>query len=145
MTPIRRLFLYHRAQLSHPRRIPFHKACPNSPYYRAMGTEINASNAPAQRNNAAPAGPEQTAQGPLPLPEPPTDGAAIELDVSSGQGIKLDHLGPMVVNRDGTLSRIANWEHMADIERRNTLRILGKRNQLRMETLKAADGDSAAR
>ncbi|KAF2250192.1 hypothetical protein BU26DRAFT_411913, partial [Trematosphaeria pertusa] len=84
--------------------------------------------------------PEQTAQGPLPLPEPPTDGAAIELDVSSGQGIKLDHLGPMVVNRDGTLSRIANWEHMADIERRNTLRILGKRNQLRMETLKAADG-----
>ncbi|KAJ4299054.1 hypothetical protein N0V90_004298 [Kalmusia sp. IMI 367209] len=82
---------------------------------------------------------------PLPLPEPPSDTKAVELDVSSGNAVKLDHLGPMVVNRDGTLSRIANWEQMTDIERRNTLRILGKRNQLRMETLKAAeDAKSAA-
>jgi predicted Fe-S protein YdhL (DUF1289 family) len=50
--------------------------------------------------------------------------------------VKLDHLGPMVVNRDGTLSRIANWEHMTEIERRNTLRILGKRNQLRLDGLR---------
>lgn len=81
----------------------------------------------------------RAAEQPLPLPEPPEHSQATELDVSSGQGVKLDHLGPMVVNRDGTLSRIANWEHMTEIERRNTLRILGKRNQLRMETLKAAE------
>ncbi|KAF2258336.1 hypothetical protein CC78DRAFT_479039 [Lojkania enalia] len=59
--------------------------------------------------------------------------------MSSGSAVKLDHLGPMVVNRDGTLSRIANWEHMTEIERQNTLRILGKRNQLRMEALKGEE------
>lgn len=45
----------------------------------------------------------------------------------------------MVVIRDGTLSHIANWKRMTDIERRNTLRVLGKRNQLRQETLKTAE------
>lgn len=42
----------------------------------------------------------------------------------------------MVVGRDGTVSRIANWGEMAEIERRNALRILGKRNQLRLATLR---------
>jgi hypothetical protein len=74
-----------------------------------------------------------------------TDVGAGELDVSSGQGVKLDHLGPMVVKRDGTLSRVANWEQMADIERRNTLRILGKRNQLRMAALRAEEDERAAK
>jgi hypothetical protein len=59
-----------------------------------------------------------------------------QLDVN-GDGIKLDHLGPLVVNVDGTLSRIANWAQMTEIERRNTLRVLGKRNKARMEALKA--------
>ncbi|KAF2641158.1 hypothetical protein P280DRAFT_372494, partial [Massarina eburnea CBS 473.64] len=83
---------------------------------------------------------ENTAQQPLPLPEPPTGSKAIELNVSSGEGVKLDHLGPMVVNRDGTLSRIGNWEQMTEIEQKNTLRILGKRNQLRLDSLKAEGG-----
>ncbi|KAL5690771.1 hypothetical protein EMGR_007528 [Emarellia grisea] len=42
---------------------------------------------------------------------------------------------------DGTLSRIANWEQMTEIERRNTLRVLGKRNKLRLDSLKAAEGE----
>lgn len=82
---------------------------------------------------------ESSNHQPLPLPEPPADSKATELNVSTGQAVKLDHLGPMVVNRDGTLSRISNWEHMSEIERQNTLRVLGKRNQLRLETLKAAE------
>lgn len=82
---------------------------------------------------------ERPLDQPLPLPEPPADSKATELNVSTGQAVKLDHLGPMVVNRDGTLSRIGNWAEMSEIERQNTLRILGKRNQLRMETLKAAE------
>lgn len=40
------------------------------------------------------------------------------------------------MNQDGTLSRIANWAQMTDIEKRNTLRVLGKRNQVRMAKLK---------
>ncbi|KAF2147033.1 uncharacterized protein K452DRAFT_194342, partial [Aplosporella prunicola CBS 121167] len=53
--------------------------------------------------------------------------------------LRLDHLGPMVVNRDGTLSRIANWEGMTELERTNTLRVLGKRNQLRLKALEQED------
>ncbi|KAF2108131.1 hypothetical protein BDV96DRAFT_587820 [Lophiotrema nucula] len=80
----------------------------------------------------------------LPLPEPSTESSAAKLDVSSGQGVKLDHLGPMVVNKDGTLSRIANWEHMTEIEKRNTVRILGKRNMLRIEALEKDEEEKGA-
>jgi len=44
----------------------------------------------------------------------------------------LDELGPMIVNSDGTLSRIANWQTMTDLERERTVRVLNKRNQLRL-------------
>ncbi|KAI2624581.1 hypothetical protein GGS26DRAFT_203955 [Hypomontagnella submonticulosa] len=73
---------------------------------------------------------------PLPLPEPDHTGDATQLPVG-GEGVKLDHLGPLVVNEDGTMSRISNWENMADIEKQNTLRILGKRNKARLDALKA--------
>ncbi|ORX58252.1 hypothetical protein DM01DRAFT_1266707, partial [Hesseltinella vesiculosa] len=32
---------------------------------------------------------------------------------------KLKELGPVVVNADGTLSRINNWKEMSEIERNN--------------------------
>ncbi|KAJ9482366.1 hypothetical protein VN97_g11066 [Penicillium thymicola] len=65
---------------------------------------------------------------------------SIKLDMSGGgTEVKLDHLGPMVVNVDGTLSQIGNWQQMTDIEKNNTLRVLGKRNQKRLETLRAKE------
>jgi hypothetical protein len=54
----------------------------------------------------------------------------------NGQAVALDHLGPVVVARDGTLSRIGNWHEMTDMERQTALRILGKRNQLRLGALR---------
>ncbi|KAI1274470.1 hypothetical protein F5Y07DRAFT_214727 [Xylaria sp. FL0933] len=75
---------------------------------------------------------------PLPPALPPADdGATSTLEVG-GAALRLDKLGPLVVNEDGTMSRIANWEKMADIERENTLRILGKRNQMRLAKLRGA-------
>lgn len=69
----------------------------------------------------------------------PSASDATQIDVSSGQGVaKLDHLGPMVVNTDGTLSRITNWENMTEFEQKNTLRIISKRNKERLAALKAA-------
>jgi len=56
--------------------------------------------------------------------------------------VKLDHLGPMVVNVDGTLARISNWEQMTDGEKQGTLRIIGKRNKQRLEALKAKGEDA---
>jgi hypothetical protein len=79
---------------------------------------------------------EEKRDTPLGLPEPPAGG--IKLDVGSGEGVALDHLGPMVVNKDGTISRITNWDGMAEIEKKNTLRILQKRNKQRLDALKQA-------
>ncbi|KAJ5081455.1 hypothetical protein NUU61_009719 [Penicillium alfredii] len=62
-----------------------------------------------------------------------------------GSAAKLDHLGPMVVNVDGTLSRISNWEQMTEMERKTTLRVLGKRNKQRLEALKAAGGEGESK
>jgi hypothetical protein len=79
---------------------------------------------------------EQQPKAPLALPAAPSDGTT-QLDMSNGgTTVSLDHLGPMVVNVDGTMSRISNWDKMADIEKKNTLRIIGKRNKSRLEALK---------
>jgi predicted Fe-S protein YdhL (DUF1289 family) len=44
----------------------------------------------------------------------------------------------MVVNADGTMSRITNWEAMTEMEQKNTLRIISKRNKERLAALEAA-------
>ncbi|KAF8797658.1 hypothetical protein BYT27DRAFT_7030209, partial [Phlegmacium glaucopus] len=66
-----------------------------------------------------------------PGPDPSKDNVT-KLDAAGGKSIKLDELGPMVVNTDGTLSRIANWTQMTDMERERTLRLLSARNKLRL-------------
>ena len=79
---------------------------------------------------------------PLALPEAPSSSSTNQIDLSDGSGtVKLDHLGPMVVNADGTMSRIENWAQMTEIERANTLRVLGKRNQLRLKALREQRGE----
>ncbi|KAL1682170.1 hypothetical protein EV122DRAFT_287405 [Schizophyllum commune] len=65
------------------------------------------------------------------------------LDIDGNKVPLLDELGPMVVNSDGTLSRIANWTEMTEAEKKNTLRVLSKRNQLRLVNAKEASGNAA--
>ncbi|KAF4584316.1 putative fungal specific transcription protein [Ophiocordyceps camponoti-floridani] len=76
---------------------------------------------------------------PAALPAPCYDQTATPLPV--GGEVKLDHLGPLVVNEDGTMSRIANWIEMTDVEKENTVRILGKRNKLRLAALGRTPAD----
>lgn len=78
----------------------------------------------------------------VPLLPPPADldSGAPQLKVG-GEGVALDHLGPLVVNKDGSLSRIANWETMSEKEKKNTLRVLGKRNQLRLGELRGEQSE----
>jgi predicted Fe-S protein YdhL (DUF1289 family) len=42
----------------------------------------------------------------------------------------------MIINSDGTISRIANWASMSAIEQERSLRLLAKRNNVRMESLR---------
>lgn len=72
----------------------------------------------------------------LGLPAPSKGPSSSEQHADADQSIRFDALGPIVVNKDGTMSRITNWDKMAPIERENTLRILGKRNKDRMAALK---------
>ena len=83
-------------------------------------------------SNHAPA----PAAAPLGLPAPSDASSSDE----ANNVIKLDHLGPMIVNSDGTISRIANWQNMSDIEQQRSLRLLAKRNKVRMDSLKANQG-----
>jgi len=60
---------------------------------------------------------------PQQLPAGPPAGVEVEV---GGGAAKLDALGPVVVNTDGSLSRITNWGQMAEVERTATMRIIGK-------------------
>ncbi|CDS05845.1 hypothetical protein LRAMOSA08373 [Lichtheimia ramosa] len=72
-------------------------------------------------------------QPPL-LALPATAEETVKVDVNDKY--KLKELGPVVVNEDGSLSRINNWHDMAPIEKDNVNRILLKRNRERLERLK---------
>ncbi|CAE6468303.1 unnamed protein product [Rhizoctonia solani] len=84
---------------------------------------------------------------PLALPAPDesstSDPSVTTLEVG-GKSISFDKLGPMVVNSDGTLSRIANWQEMTAAEQNNTIRVLSKRNQLRTSIFAQAQAITSA-
>ncbi|WVQ76598.1 hypothetical protein IAR50_006270 [Cryptococcus sp. DSM 104548] len=53
-----------------------------------------------------------------------------KLDLGGGNVVKLDKLGPMIINSDGTLSRIQNWQDLHPIEQERTVRLLVKKRNL---------------
>lgn len=70
----------------------------------------------------------------------PAPGEGIKLDVSGeGSSVSLGHLGPLVVNRDGTTGRVTNWETMTAHEKGTTMALLKKRNKARLDALKSKD------
>ncbi|KAI8676657.1 hypothetical protein NCS56_00553900 [Fusarium sp. Ph1] len=81
---------------------------------------------------------------PLPLPAPEQDTAAAVAGrgdgvtaLRVGESVRLDALGPLVVNADGSMGRVGNWAGMTEGEREATLRLLRRRNKQRLEALKA--------
>ncbi|OGM42030.1 hypothetical protein ABOM_009674 [Aspergillus bombycis] len=119
--------------------------CPSNLYQEKSYSTMSSSAEQIQQqqqqsdNAATDSATEKKPEQYLALPDSSSADQTHQLDISGdGSTVKLDHLGPLVVNQDGTLSRIANWAQMAEIEKKNTLRVLGKRNKQRMEALKAA-------
>ncbi|PTD04106.1 hypothetical protein FCULG_00000516 [Fusarium culmorum] len=76
-------------------------------------------------------------KNPLPLPAPDSDTGDGVTELRVGESVALDSMGPLVVNRDGTMGRIGNWAGMTEHEKAQTLRLLGKRNKERLEVIKA--------
>ena len=54
-----------------------------------------------------------------------------------GEPVKIDHLGPIVLNSNGTMSRITNWNTMTKDEQLKTIRLIGKRNKIRRRKLRS--------
>ncbi|KAJ7482200.1 hypothetical protein B0H11DRAFT_1214284 [Mycena galericulata] len=72
-------------------------------------------------------------EGPLLLTDGPPESEADAHQLQpEGSAVKFDDLGPMVVNSDGTLSRISNWSNMTEPEKERTLRVLSARNKIRL-------------
>ncbi|KAF4436495.1 hypothetical protein F53441_13235 [Fusarium austroafricanum] len=99
------------------------------------------SNDDHQAQGGSNAAAKDTAKKPLPLPAPEIDTAASRGDdvtqLRVGESVRLDAMGPLVVNTDGTMGRIGNWAGMTEHEREQTLRLLGKRNKQRLDAIKA--------
>ncbi len=51
--------------------------------------------------------------------------------------VSLDALGPVVVNSDGSISRINNWVSLSEEEKARIMRILPARNAKRLAELNA--------
>lgn len=77
------------------------------------------------------------------LPAPP-DAAQNEgtRSLKLGETISMDELGPIIINPDGTMRRIANWNQLTKGEQASTLRQISARNKKRIEALKAQQLDS---
>ena len=67
----------------------------------------------------------------LQLPAPSDDTPTLHL----GETKKLDHLGPVIINTDGTTSRVANWDKLTEMEQQVALKRVSKRNRQRKEKL----------
>ena len=73
---------------------------------------------------------------PLALP-PPQDTS----DAPDSAACTLDHLGPMIINSDGTISRIPNWTQLSPQEQQTALRRIAARNKQRIDSLKQQNND----
>ncbi len=66
----------------------------------------------------------------------------IEYNQSSANGnggdssIRFDSLGPVIINENGTMSRITNWALLSPEEQSRILRILPQRNARRLAQLR---------
>ncbi|KAI5451887.1 hypothetical protein NCC49_001189 [Naganishia albida] len=81
---------------------------------------------------------------PLALPPPPEEKTRT-LNVQEGNSVAIDELGPLIVNSDGTLSRIQNWKSLSKVEQDRMIRLIVKRrNVQRLDKLKDQQQEAEA-
>ena len=61
-----------------------------------------------------------------------------------GNPVGLDDLGPIIINEDGTMRRIANWALLTPKEKAATSRRISTRNKKRLEKLQEKYPDSTS-
>lgn len=74
---------------------------------------------------------------PPPVVEPEDNNGEVTRQFQlGGDALKLDHLGPIIINTDGTTRRISNWDTLSKQEQASTWRLISARNRKRLEELK---------
>lgn len=68
------------------------------------------------------------------LPAPNNDNEDIPV-IRLGETIRLEEMGPIILNSDGTTRRISNWDTMTEKEREVTWKRISKRNEERRQRL----------
>ena len=53
-----------------------------------------------------------------------------------GDALTFERLGPMIINTDGTVRRIASWDTLSPQEKESSWRLISARNRKRVEELK---------
>ncbi|KAF4969208.1 hypothetical protein FZEAL_10265 [Fusarium zealandicum] len=82
----------------------------------------------------------QDKKKPLHLPGPESQDSGSDMTtLRVGESVRLEALGPLVVNADGSMGRVGNWVGMTEGEKEATLRLLGKRNKQRLAVLRAKE------
>ncbi|KAM3508802.1 hypothetical protein MY11210_006588 [Beauveria gryllotalpidicola] len=127
--------LRHHRLLRHPASaVSRHHVFATPPRPFSMSSS-RASSSPSASKDGATDQPQHP-QG-LPAPGDAAGSDPVTLDVSGeGSTVKLAALGPLVVNVDGTVARIANWKDMTAAERETTVRMVGRRNEKRLDALR---------
>ena len=77
-----------------------------------------------------------------PLQLPPVNPNNTNEDIKTlkfGEAMKLDEMGPIIINTDGTTRRIDNWDILTEREREVTWRRIKKRNAERRKILEEKD------
>ena len=75
------------------------------------------------------------------LPEIPgvgegNDDGVPTISLKLGEKKKLDHIGPLIINSDGTTKRVTNWDEMTKEERDAAYDRIISRNKHRLSALK---------
>lgn len=72
---------------------------------------------------------------PLPSDVASSDDASSRRQVSWGETVSFDELGPIIVNLDGSARRISNWQELSKAEQEASWRVIAKRNKKRVEMM----------
>jgi len=70
----------------------------------------------------------------IPLLPAATTGESRQIELG-GEALKMDDLGPIIVNADGTTRRISNWETLSKQEKESSWRLIAARNKRRIKDL----------
>ena len=70
----------------------------------------------------------------IPLLPAATTGESRQIELG-GEALKMDDLGPIIINADGTTRRISNWDTLSKQEKESSWRLIAARNKRRIEDL----------